>query len=228
MLLEDKVAIVSGVGPGLGQANAQALAREGATVVLAARNADYLAEIQKEIEDRGGRGTRGADQPRRSRAGRPAGAANRRRIRPARHARQQRVPHGHVRAVRRRRPHASGARSSRSTCGARSASRRRACRTLKKAAARARRRVDRVHHLDEHAQDPHARGRLLVVEGGGADRGEDDGGRARPGRRPRQLCRAGLDRRTQRRDLHRLGVRLPRHRAATRCARRSKRASRSA
>jgi NAD(P)-dependent dehydrogenase (short-subunit alcohol dehydrogenase family) len=55
MLLDDKVAIVSGVGPGLGQANARALAREGATVVLAARNADYLAEVQKEIEDAGGR-----------------------------------------------------------------------------------------------------------------------------------------------------------------------------
>jgi len=55
MLLDDKVAIVSGVGPGLGQANARALAREGATVVLAARNADYLAEVQKEIENAGGR-----------------------------------------------------------------------------------------------------------------------------------------------------------------------------
>jgi NAD(P)-dependent dehydrogenase (short-subunit alcohol dehydrogenase family) len=55
MLLDDKVAIVSGVGPGLGQANAKALAREGATVVLAARNADYLAEVQDEIEQSGGR-----------------------------------------------------------------------------------------------------------------------------------------------------------------------------
>src|SRR5260221_9621363 len=55
MLLEGKVAIVSGVGPGLGQANARALAREGATVVLAARNADYLAEVQAEIETDGGR-----------------------------------------------------------------------------------------------------------------------------------------------------------------------------
>jgi NAD(P)-dependent dehydrogenase (short-subunit alcohol dehydrogenase family) len=55
MLLEDRVVIVSGVGPGLGQANAKALAREGATVVLAARNAEYLATVQEEIEAAGGR-----------------------------------------------------------------------------------------------------------------------------------------------------------------------------
>src|SRR4051812_44134245 len=55
MLLEDKVVIVSGVGPGLGQANARALAREGATVVLAARNAEYLTLVQKEIEAAGGK-----------------------------------------------------------------------------------------------------------------------------------------------------------------------------
>jgi NAD(P)-dependent dehydrogenase (short-subunit alcohol dehydrogenase family) len=55
MLLEGKVAIVSGVGPGLGQANARALAREGATVVLAARNADYLARVKDDIEAHGGR-----------------------------------------------------------------------------------------------------------------------------------------------------------------------------
>src|SRR4051794_16454088 len=55
MLLSDKIAIVSGVGPGLGQANAHALAREGATVVLAARNAEYLAQVQGEIEENGGR-----------------------------------------------------------------------------------------------------------------------------------------------------------------------------
>ena len=55
MLLQDHVVIVSGVGPGLGQANAKALAREGAIVVLAARNADYLAQVQSEIETAGGR-----------------------------------------------------------------------------------------------------------------------------------------------------------------------------
>lgn len=55
MLLDGKVAIVSGVGPGLGQANAHALAREGATVVLAARSAEYLTAVQAEIVDAGGR-----------------------------------------------------------------------------------------------------------------------------------------------------------------------------
>jgi NAD(P)-dependent dehydrogenase (short-subunit alcohol dehydrogenase family) len=55
MLLDGKVVVVSGVGPGLGQANARALAREGAAVVLAARNADYLAQVQAEIEASGGR-----------------------------------------------------------------------------------------------------------------------------------------------------------------------------
>jgi NAD(P)-dependent dehydrogenase (short-subunit alcohol dehydrogenase family) len=54
-LLDGKVAIVSGVGPGLGQANARALAREGAAVVLAARNAEYLTALQSEIEAGGGR-----------------------------------------------------------------------------------------------------------------------------------------------------------------------------
>ena len=66
MLLDGKVAIVSGVGPGLGQANARALAREGATVVLAARSADYLEQVQKEIEAGRRPGARGPDQPRRS------------------------------------------------------------------------------------------------------------------------------------------------------------------
>ncbi len=55
MLLDGKVVVVSGVGPGLGQANARALAREGATVVLAARNAEYLAQVAREIEGAGGR-----------------------------------------------------------------------------------------------------------------------------------------------------------------------------
>jgi len=53
--LDGKVAIVSGVGPGLGRANAVALARQGATVVLAARNEDNLREVASEIKAAGGR-----------------------------------------------------------------------------------------------------------------------------------------------------------------------------
>ena len=40
MLFENKVAIVSGSGPGLGKEVALGLAREGADVVVAARRAD--------------------------------------------------------------------------------------------------------------------------------------------------------------------------------------------
>jgi NAD(P)-dependent dehydrogenase (short-subunit alcohol dehydrogenase family) len=55
MLLEGKVAVVSGVGPGLGKEIALALARDGASVVLGARTESYLEEVAAEIERNGGR-----------------------------------------------------------------------------------------------------------------------------------------------------------------------------
>jgi NAD(P)-dependent dehydrogenase (short-subunit alcohol dehydrogenase family) len=53
-LVEDKVAIVSGVGTGLGRSIAMALVNEGARVVLAARNATRLDDIAAEITEAGG------------------------------------------------------------------------------------------------------------------------------------------------------------------------------
>jgi NAD(P)-dependent dehydrogenase (short-subunit alcohol dehydrogenase family) len=55
MLLDDKVAIVTGVGAGLGKAAALALAREGATVALVARTESRLEEVAAEIASNGGR-----------------------------------------------------------------------------------------------------------------------------------------------------------------------------
>jgi NAD(P)-dependent dehydrogenase (short-subunit alcohol dehydrogenase family) len=55
MLLEDKVAVVSGVGTGMGREISLALAEQGSDVVLAARTESYLAEVAKEVEALGRR-----------------------------------------------------------------------------------------------------------------------------------------------------------------------------
>jgi NAD(P)-dependent dehydrogenase (short-subunit alcohol dehydrogenase family) len=44
-----RIAIVSGIGPGLGRSIALGLARDGATVVLAARNSERLEEVAAEV-----------------------------------------------------------------------------------------------------------------------------------------------------------------------------------
>ncbi len=53
--LDGKVAVVTGASSGIGEATAEALAAEGATVVVAARREDRLAELTRRIEEGGGR-----------------------------------------------------------------------------------------------------------------------------------------------------------------------------
>ena len=53
--LEGKVAVVTGASSGIGEATAEALAAEGAAVVVAARREDRLADLAERIRGNGGR-----------------------------------------------------------------------------------------------------------------------------------------------------------------------------
>jgi NADP-dependent 3-hydroxy acid dehydrogenase YdfG len=53
--LDGKVAVVTGASSGIGEATAEALAKEGAAVVVAARRGDRLAGLVERIEGEGGR-----------------------------------------------------------------------------------------------------------------------------------------------------------------------------
>lgn len=54
-MLKRKVIVVSGVGPGLGTTLAHRCARDGADLVLAARSAERLDDVAKQIIDTGRR-----------------------------------------------------------------------------------------------------------------------------------------------------------------------------
>ncbi len=53
MLLDGRVAIVSGVGPGIGKETALAFARAGAHVVLGARSEERLRDVAREVDETG-------------------------------------------------------------------------------------------------------------------------------------------------------------------------------
>lgn len=55
MILEDRVCVISGVGPGLGRQVALAAGRQGADVVLAARRREVLEAVAAEVEALGRR-----------------------------------------------------------------------------------------------------------------------------------------------------------------------------
>jgi NAD(P)-dependent dehydrogenase (short-subunit alcohol dehydrogenase family) len=55
VLLEGKVVVVSGIGPGLGRSVALGVAREGADVVLSARRDVFATEVAAEVESLGRR-----------------------------------------------------------------------------------------------------------------------------------------------------------------------------
>jgi len=54
MILKDKVVIITGAGPGMGQAMCRGGAQEGAKIVVTARSQDRIDEIVKDITDKGG------------------------------------------------------------------------------------------------------------------------------------------------------------------------------
>lgn len=50
MILLDKVVIITGAGPGMGQAMCRGAAKEGAKVAISARSTDFIEQIRKDIE----------------------------------------------------------------------------------------------------------------------------------------------------------------------------------
>ena len=54
MRLDNKVALMTGIGQGMGRATAKLFAQEGAKVILTARTEERLQETATQIENLGG------------------------------------------------------------------------------------------------------------------------------------------------------------------------------
>ena len=54
MILQDKVVIITGAGPGMGQAMCRGAAKEGAKVAISARSTDFIEKLRDEITADGG------------------------------------------------------------------------------------------------------------------------------------------------------------------------------
>ena len=87
---KEKVAIVTGAGGGIGQAYAEALAREGAAVVVADINTEGAQKVADGIKGEGGNGAGGAGRRFRSRVGQGDGRPDAVRVRRHRLPGQQR------------------------------------------------------------------------------------------------------------------------------------------
>ena len=120
-MLDGKVAVVSGLGPGMGRDISLALAGEGADIVMAARQREAHGQVSPPRSRRSAAGRCRV----RVRHHRPPTTAPRwpsavaRRVRRRRHPREQRLPRRRPQAVRGLRPRRAGARRSTSTSSAR-------------------------------------------------------------------------------------------------------------
>jgi len=54
MILKDKVVIITGAGPGMGQAMCRGAAREGAKVAISARSTEFIEKLRGEVVADGG------------------------------------------------------------------------------------------------------------------------------------------------------------------------------
>ena len=119
-LLENKVVVISGVGPALGTTLARRCAEAGADLVLAARTVERLDDVAKQVTDLGRRAVAiGTDITDDSAGGQPR-QADAGGLRQGRRADQQRLPGAVDEAVRQHhvRAHPGGHRADRARCAA--------------------------------------------------------------------------------------------------------------